>query len=249
MVGRGDDLALLRQKVKVKMAMKPSWLLTMLVALASFEVGIAAENAQPKANDAAVEAPKPLPRKKAEYAKWSDASQVAEALKQPIVVFVEMGGDKTSSDVKSAIFGKQSFFKDLYAENFVYLHLTVPQVKDKSKNRNNNVRDRRQKTGKPNWDRVSDKNCAQLKSLFSSSGQRMPVVALVDAQGKVLDASMIGDAETPLKSFVDALSSGMKAGKFADFKLGKKVEKAIAEEKKRAEFAAKIAEAQLKAAK
>ncbi len=206
--------------------------------------GLAEERSEKSAQTAAAEKPKPKPRKKPEYKSWAEAKKVAEAWNQPVVVFVEMGGDRTSSMIKNAIFNNQAFFKDLYAENFVFCHLSVPQ--EKSKNRN--ARGPQKKSGKPDFKRLDPADKTALGMVLN--GSSMPIVALMNPNGQVIEQSMtsMGDGK-PLKGFVDALAEGMKRAKLGEFKLGPKVKKALAAEEKNAAFAEKMAEAALKNAK
>lgn len=145
------------------------------------------------------------PKKEANgYTDPTKAIEVAQAWDQPIIAFIDLSGDRTSSRVRAVTFGNQDFVKNFILPNAVYFHYTVPSEKMKPQ-RGQKVD--KNKPPKPNFDKLKPEMKAALQR-FASGGARpgnmsFPVIAVLKPNGQPVGTILVSPEDFNLVELAD----------------------------------------------
>lgn len=209
------------------------WMLFGLCGLLSVSALAQEEAVDPDPTEVAV--PKKKIKKLPEYKDPEQAMQVAEALEQPVLAFIEVQGDKNCNKVRLGTVARQEFLKEFAPANVVYFHFVIPAVKEKPQG---GRKPDKNAPAKPDLNALKIEVRAVI-SRFLGQNPYYPVMALVEPSGRVLDAGLAPDPEDMnLGSFVSSLKNAMEMGKYP-VTITPRLQKAIDKEAKALEKAAK----------
>lgn len=181
--------------------------------------------------ESSVKKKKKGPSKKLEYFRWSDASKIAQAWEQPILVFVDLKDFKISSRVRSATVGHR-IFKDFIKENCIYYRYTIPSVEAKGNRGNKNNKD---DIPKPDFTAIKDSEKSIVDTILDGKKKfAFPGIALLKSNGQLLGSVSCDPSNPSLGAFINDLKSLFEKGNY-DFTIPKSLQKFLdAEAKKKA---------------
>lgn len=191
----------------------------------------------PAAAEQPKEAPKKKPKKMPDYQKWDDAAAAAEAWQLPIVVFIDVKGDKYGGKFKRLFFSDKDIMKEL-SQHALYYHYTYPA---KAPKRGKPV----DKNAPPEADFAAVKESERValtkltavmnpqKTWGAPTTAPLPLLSVADHTGKVYGQPIIMEEDVSVTRIVNELRTMFENGKF-NFEVGRKTQKKIDDEAKKA---------------
>jgi len=196
------------------------------------------DDIEPAAAEAPKEAPKKKPKKLPEYQRWDEAAAAAEAYSLPIVVLVDVNGDKAGRKYKAAFFGNKDVMKEL-SQYALFYHFTYPAVKKVAKRGAKPVD--KNAPPEPDVNAVKESERVALTKLTAIMNPQktwgapttapLPMLAVADHTCKLYGQPVIAEDDISVTRIVDELRTMFGNAK-ASFEVGKKTQKLIDNEAK-----------------
>lgn len=172
------------------------------------------------------------PNKKAEYFRWKEASEMAAAWEQPVVMFLELEDSKECGKVRARTVGDR-MFKEFVKENCIYYRCKVPKVEEPRGRRRR--RTNKDEKPKPAYSEMKgdEKRLANIIT-EGKGGFAFPAIVVLKPNGDRLGMSLFSPEEANFTSFINELREHFTAGKY-EMTIPRNVQKYLdAEAKKRA---------------
>ena len=208
----------------------------------------AAAEPDPAAAEHATEAPKKKPKKLPEYTKWDDAAAAAEAWGLPIVVFVDVRGDKGANKFRSVYFNNKDIMKEL-GQHALYYHYSYPakkQVARRGKPVDRNAPPEADFAAVKESERVPLSKLTTIcnppknPAWGAPTTAPLPMLALADHTCKVYAQPVIMPEDVSVTKITTELQTMFQGAKYA-FEIGPKTQKLMDKEAKEAARRAKRA--------
>lgn len=172
------------------------------------------------------------PNKKAEYFRWKEASEMAAAWEQPVVMFLELEDMKDCSKVRARTVGDR-MFKEFAKANCIYYRCKVPRAEESRGRRRR--RTNKDEKPKPAYDEMKgdEKRLANIVTKGKGSFA-FPAIVVLKPNGDKVGMCHFSPEEANFISFIDELREHFTAGKY-EMTIPRNVQKYLdAEAKKRA---------------
>ena len=206
--------------------------LAFVCAPAAADEKVSGSGADAKAEEP-VKKKKKGPAKKPEYFRWKDASEIAEAWEQPVLVFIDLEDSKECSRVRSATVG-HNLFKAFVKENCVFYRYKVPCVKAKRGRGNRGSNNNKNDAPKPDFESIRESEKKIVNTVLDGKKKSFPGLALLKPGGQMVDLISCDSDEPSLTALVGELKEVFEKGKY-DFTVPRPIQKLIdVEAKKRA---------------
>ncbi len=168
----------------------------------------------------------PTVNKQPAYRSWERVSKLAKDAKQPILAFVTIEGDKAATKIKRETVGHAAF-KEVMQPNLFFYSFEVPARRVR---RRNAYLAEQEKNAPPKADliKVETADYPILKKLDKAAHKNYPILAVLDADGKVLGVCKQDPDNLSFKQFVEDVQAYFKIGEFT-FIVTPKLQKALTE--------------------